>query len=302
MENTGNRRFQFFNIQRKVAPYIFVAPGVLFYLMVTIFPVFSGIWISFHRWNIIFPRKPWVGLENYISVFQDPRFFTSLCNTLLYTAGVVPGAMIGGLVVAFLLNQRIKGRTLYRLLYYLPVVTPVAISAVIWKWIYDPRYGIFNWLISLFGFPPQDWLMNTGLVMFSVIVVAIWCGIGYRMVVFLAALQGIPKSYYEAAEIDGANKWQTFRYITLPLLKPATLFILVTSIISSFQVFALVSVLADGTGPLDSALVLVYYIFECAFTRLRMGYAAAMSMILFIIILIITALQWKFLGREVTYE
>ena len=288
-------------VQRMIAPYVFISPGVVFYLMVTIIPMVWGFWISFHKWSIIWPAHPWVGLGNYTALLSEDLFWTSLRNTAIYTAGVVPVEVAVALMVALLLNTRLRGRSFYRLLYYLPVVTPLSISAVIWQWIYHPHVGLFNWVMRLLRLPTHDWLQEIGTAMLAVIIVAIWSGVGYRMVIFLAALQGIPQTYYEAAMIDGAGRFALFRYITLPLLKPATLFVLVTSIIGSFQVFSIVNVLTQG-GPLDSTHVVVYYIYKRAFGDLQFGLAAAMSFVLFAIILVVTAIQWKLIGREVSYE
>jgi len=297
----NGRKYRIYRLQKASAPYIFILPGVVFYLMVTIVPMITGFWMSFHNWSIIRPTQPWVGLANYRKLLADPLFWTSMKNTLTYSIGVVPLQMVLALLVALLFNTGIKGKKYFRLLYYLPVITPLSIAAVIWTWMYHPNLGIFNQIVSLIGLQPQDWLGDPNWAMFSVILVAIWSGIGYRMVVYLAALQGIPRTYYEAAAIDGAGRWDAFRYITLPLLKPTTLYILVTSVISSFQVFGLINVLTGG-GPLDATQVVVSYIFKRAFGDLQFGLAAAMSFVLFGIILVITVIQWKFLGREVTYE
>lgn len=297
----NGRKYRMYRLQKASAPYIFILPGVAFYLMVTIVPMITGFWMSFHNWSIIRPTQPWVGLANYRKLLADPLFWTSMKNTLTYSVGVVPLQMVLALLVALLLNTGIKGKKFFRLLYYLPVITPLSIAAVIWTWMYHPNLGVFNQIVSIIGLQPQDWLGDPNWAMFSVILVAIWSGIGYRMVVYLAALQGIPRAYYEAAAIDGAGRWDAFRYITLPLLKPTTLYILVTSVISSFQVFGLINVLTGG-GPLDATQVVVSYIFKRAFGDLQFGLAAAMSFVLFGIILLITVIQWKFLGREVTYE
>ena len=190
---------------------------------------------------------------------------------------------------------------MFRLLYYLPVVTPLSIAAVIWQWIYHPQMGLLNAALSTFGVAPRNWLGDPKIAMFSVIIVAIWAGLGYKMVIFLAALQGIPESYYEAAMIDGANKLDLFRHITLPLLRPTTLYVFITSLISSFQVFGLVNVLTGG-GPLDATNVLVMHIYRRAFSDYQFGEASAMSFVLFAIILVFTLVQWKVMGREVSYD
>lgn len=290
-----------YRVQRQSAPYLFVAPAVIFYLIVTVIPMVMGFWMSLHRWNIIGRRQIWLGLGNYVALFHDPSFWRSLYNSLVYAAGVVPAELVGGLLVAVLLNSGLRLRTFYRLIYYLPVITPVAVAAVIWRWIYDPYYGIFTWAVRTVGLGPREWLNDTRTAMTAVMIVAVWGGIGFRMVVFLAALQGIPSTFYEAARIDGADTWQLFRAITLPLLKPAVLFVLITSFISSLQVFPLINILTGG-GPLDATRVVVYDIFDRAFGDMRFGAAAAMSFMLFAVIMIISLLQWRFLGRDVTYE
>ena len=292
---------ELYKLQRKVAPYGFILPGTAFYLMVTIMPMFMGLWMSLHRWNILRTRQTFIGLENYASVLTNPVFWEALKNTLIYTVGVVPVQIGLALIVALLLNAEIRGRTIFRLLYYLPVVTPLSIAAVIWQWIYHPQMGLLNAALSTFGVAPRNWLGDPKIAMFSVIIVAIWAGLGYKMVIFLAALQGIPESYYEAAMIDGANKLDLFRHITLPLLRPTTLYVFITSLISSFQVFGLVNVLTGG-GPLDATNVLVMHIYRRAFSDYQFGEASAMSFVLFAIILVFTLVQWKVMGREVSYD
>jgi len=190
---------------------------------------------------------------------------------------------------------------MFRLLYYLPVVTPLSIAAVIWQWIYHPQMGLLNAALSTFGVAPRNWLGDPQIAMLSVIIVAIWAGLGYKMVIFLAALQGIPESYYEAAMIDGANRLDLFRHITLPLLRPTMLYVFITSLIGSFQVFGLVNVLTGG-GPLDATNVLVMHIYRRAFSDYQFGEASAMSFVLFAIILLFTLVQWKVMGREVSYD
>ena len=301
VDSVETRRYRAYRLQRNVAPYILILPGTVFYLMVTIIPMVVGFWMSFHSWTIIRPTKPWVGIANYQKVIANPVFWTAMKNTLIYTVGVVPFQMALALMAAVLLNTQIRGRTFFRLLYYLPVVTPLSIAAVIWTWIYNPNLGLLNWFLRSLGFAGRDWLGDPKIAMLSVIIVAIWSGLGYRMVIFLAALQGIPETYYEAAMIDGAGWLDLFRFITMPLLKPATLYVLITSVIGSFQVFGLVNVLTGG-GPLDATNVLVMWIHRRAFGDYQFGEAAAASFVLFALVLAVTAIQWRILGREVSYE
>ncbi|MCK4258217.1 MAG: sugar ABC transporter permease [Halanaerobiales bacterium] len=287
--------------QRVLAPYIFIAPGFLFYMMVTFIPAVVGIWLSFHKWSIISPKAKFVGLQNYITMIHDERFWTAVKNTAIYSLGIIPGIVVFSLLLALLLNTKIKGIVFFRTLFYLPVVTPIAVASVIWMWIYHPRIGVMNSLIGLLGFNRVNWLGNPNTVMWALIIIGVWLAVGSKMIIYLAALQGIPRSYYEAAQIDGAGKWKSFWYITLPLLKPTTLFIVITTTMGAFMVFSQVNIMTQG-GPVDKSLVLVYYIFERGFTDLRMGYASAMSMFLFIVTVIFTLINWKLLGRNVSYE
>lgn len=290
-----------YRFQRKIAPYVFVLPGFLFYMMVTFIPAIIGIGLSFTNWTIISPKFRWVGLRNYERMLSDELFWTSLKNTFSYAVGLIPGVIIFALILALLLNTKVKGITLFRTIFYLPVVTPISVASVIWLWIYDRRTGILNWLVGLLKMPPRNWLMDPKTAMGSMVAMGIWLAVGSNMIVYLAALQGISKSYYEAADMDGANFWQKLRYITIPLLRPTTLFIVVTVTMGALRVFAQINIMTQG-GPLHHTSVIVHYIFQTAFTDLRMGYAAAMSVALFLITLVITFINWKFLGKGVNYD
>lgn len=290
-----------YKIQRKIAPYVFILPGVLFYLMVTFIPAIIGVGLSFTNWSIITPKFKWMGLRNYERLLSDDLFITSLKNTFQYAIWLIPGVIILSLLLALLLNTKVKGITLFRTIYYLPMVTPIAVASVIWMWIYDRRTGILNYIIGLFGMAPRNWLANMNTALGSIAVMGIWLAVGGNMIIYLAALQGISRSYYEAAEIDGAGYWQKFRFITMPLLQPTTLFIVITTTMGALRAFAQMNIMTQG-GPLNSTTTIVFYIFQTAFTDLRMGYAAAMSVILFLITLVLTFIDWKFLGKGVNYD
>jgi multiple sugar transport system permease protein len=208
--------------------------------------------------------------------------------------------MIISLSVALMMHKRLKGVGFLRTLYFLPSVTSFVAIALVWMWIYHPSFGAANFFLNLVGLPPLQWLNSAQTAMISIIIFSVWLGLGYQMVIFLAGLQGIPDELYEAALIDGASGWKRFWRITLPLLKPTTFFILVTSLIGSFQVFTSVYVMTGG-GPVRSTDVVVYHIYQAAWEQLRMGYASAMSWVLFIIIMIATWVQFKLMGREVEY-
>jgi multiple sugar transport system permease protein len=225
----------------------------------------------------------WVGLDNYVELFGDARFRRALLNTILYTLAVVPFAMAIALAVAIGLNQRIRGRATFRVLYYVPVVTATVAVATVWMWIYNPNVGLGNMVLGFFGLGPVRWLADTTTALPSIMIVGIWQGLGAKIVIYLAALQSVRRELVEAARVDGAGSWQAFRNVTWPALRPVQFFVLVTSIISSFQVFDLVYVMTRG-GPADSTVVLTYDIYHNAFHSLRLGYASAETMMAFVLI------------------
>ncbi|MBI4546573.1 MAG: extracellular solute-binding protein [Ignavibacteriae bacterium] len=278
----------------------FLAPSLL-HLVVFIFtPIIFAAYLSTHRWDIVVPDKPFVGLENFKEMLSDPTFWNALKNTFIFALNV-PIGMIVSLAVALMMHKRLKGVGFLRTLYFLPSVTSFVAIALVWMWMYHPSFGAANFLMSFVGLPPLQWLNSTQTAMVAIIIFSVWFGLGYQMVIFLAGLQGIPEELYEAARIDGANEWQRFWRITLPLLKPTTFFILVTSLIASFQVFTTVYIMTAG-GPVRSTDVIVYHIYQAAWEQLRMGYASAMSWVLFVIIMIATWIQFKVMGREVEYS
>ena len=277
----------------------FLAPSMLHLIVFVVTPIIFAAYLSTHRWDIIVPDKPFVGLGNFSEMAGDSYFWNALKNTFLYTLNV-PIGMAVSLVVALMMNQRLKGVNLLRTLYFLPSVTSFVAIALVWMWIYHPSFGMANAILGIVGIPPLQWLNSSETALISVIVFSVWLGIGYQMVIFLAGLQAIPEDLYEAARIDGATNWQRFWKITLPLLKPTTFFVLVTSFIGSFQVFTSIYVMTGG-GPTRSTDVFVYHIYQAAWEQLRMGYASAMSWVLFVIIMIATWIQFKLMGREVEY-
>jgi multiple sugar transport system permease protein len=277
----------------------FLAPSML-HLVVFIFtPIVFAAYLSVHRWDIVVPDKPFVGLENFSRMLQDSTFWNALKNTLVYTLNVPIGMAIS-LAVAVMMNRRLKGIALMRTLYFLPSVTSFVAIALVWMWIYHPTFGVANYLLSLVHLGPLQWLNSTDTAMMSIILFSVWLSLGYQMVIYLAGLQGIPEELHDAARIDGANSWHRFWHVTFPLLKPTTFFILVTSFISSFQVFTSIYVMTAG-GPVRSTDVIVYHIYQAAWEQLRMGYASAMSWVLFVIIMIATWIQFRLIGRSVDY-
>lgn len=277
----------------------FLAPSLILILAFVVAPLVFSLYLSVHRWDVVSPEKPFVGLQNFLGILQNPLFWNALKNTFLFTLQV-PVSMALALFVAVLLNQKIPGRNVFRTLFFLPTVSSFVAVAMVWQWMYHPEFGLANYLLGKLRLGPFPWLTDPRTALPSIMVMTIWMSIGYQMVIFLAGLQGIPQEYFEAAMIDGASAWQRFRHITLPLLKPTTFFVLVTSMIGSFQVFTSVYVMTQG-GPARSTDVLVYHIYQSAWEYLKMGEASAMSWILFCIILLATYLQFRWVGKRVEY-
>jgi ABC-type sugar transport system permease subunit/ABC-type glycerol-3-phosphate transport system substrate-binding protein len=277
----------------------FLAPSLLHLTVFVLTPIVFAGYLSLHRWDVVVPDKPFVGIDNFREMFADAAFWNALKNTFLYTLNV-PVGMALSLAVALMMNRRFKGIALLRALYFLPSVTSFVAIALVWMWIYHPTFGIANFLLGLVGLGPSAWLNSTDTAMVSLIIFSIWLGLGYQMIIFLAGLQGIPEELHDAARIDGSGSWNRFWHITLPLLKPTTFFILITSFISSFQVFTSIYIMTAG-GPVKSTDVIVYHIYQSAWEQLRMGYASAMSWVLFLIIVAATWIQFRLMGRQIEY-
>lgn len=277
----------------------FLAPSLLHLIFFIFTPIAFAAFLSTHRWDIIAADKPFVGFANFLEMFRDPDFWNALKNTAVFTVNV-PLGMALSLGVALMMHRRLKGLGFLRTLYFLPSVTSFVAIALVWMWMYHPAFGAANFLLGLAGLPPLQWLNAPETAMIAVIIFSIWMGIGYQMVIFLAGLQGIPGELYEAARMDGAGRWRQFVHVTWPLLKPTTFFILVTSMIGSFQVFTSVYIMTAG-GPVRSTDVVVYHIYQAAWEQLRMGYASAMSWVLFVIIMAATWVQFRLMGKEVEY-
>ncbi|HWU40717.1 MAG TPA: sugar ABC transporter permease [Candidatus Acidoferrum sp.] len=275
-----------------------LTPALLFFAVFVGFPVLYSFYLSFHDWNMMSPQPAWVGLENYTALLRDELFIRSLVQTTIFTAGITGCIVVLSLVTALLLDQRLRQIWLYRTIYYLPAVTSVVAIGIVWLWIFDPQFGLINQTFKAMGVVGPRWLSDQRLALPTLILTAAWRNVGYFATIFLAGLQGIDTMYYEAARIDGAGTWGCFRRITLPLLRPTTLFVLIMSVILSFQVFALVYVMTGG-GPAGSTSVIVFYLYQQAFTYFRMGYACAIGYVLFGIIFLLTLVQFKFFGKQV---
>lgn len=278
---------------------LFLLPNLIGFLFFTGIPIISSFILSFTEWDLLSPPK-FVGVENYVRLFQDPEFWASLKHTLYFILGYLPTVMVLALGVALILNKKLKFKIFYRAAYFIPVVTSWVAVALIWKWLFNPAYGLINYSLSLIGIEGPAWLHDPNWAMPGIILTSVWKDVGFVMVMFLAGLQGISESYYEAAEIDGASASQKFWHITLPLLAPTTFFVLVISLINSFQVFDQVMIMTEG-GPAGSTTVMVQQIYNHAFRYFQMGYASAFSWILFFLVFTVTAIQMKHQKRWVDY-
>ena len=280
--------------------YFFLLPNILGFLAFNLFPLLFAIGMSFTRWDLISPPT-FIGLSNYEKLFlEDESFRIAIKNTLFFTVLSVPSGTILSLILANALNQKIRGTTFYRTAYFLPVVSSSIAVALVWAWVFNPDFGLVNEILSTFGLPRLKWLASSTWALPAVVIVSVWRGIGPSTVIFLAGLQGISEELYDAAKIDGANARQLFRHITIPMLSPTTFFVIVVSIIGSFQVFDLIYMMTRG-GPGRASMVLVYYIYEHAFRWFGMGYAASIAFVLFVVILILTLIQLRLSGRWVHY-
>ncbi|MEM7132954.1 MAG: sugar ABC transporter permease [Chloroflexota bacterium] len=271
--------------------YVFLLVPILLLTAIKIYPVFYNVYLSFTNYDLFSPIK-FVGVDNYADVFSQDVNLKAIRNTIYFTIGAVPLGTVLALTVAGLLNNAIRGKLLFRTLYYLPVITSGVVTAMIWKWIYSPQFGLLNYFLGLVGIPKQNWLSDPNLALPSLVIITIWAAIGGHMIIFLAALQDIPPELNEAAAIDGAKGWQSFLYITIPLLRPVILFVVVTYSIGIFRNFGIIFLLTQG-GPQNTTNTLVWEVYQNAFGYLRLGRASALAMILLATIFIITYINFR---------
>lgn len=278
-----------------------LAPSAFVLFAFVILPVIMALLLSFTEWKVLSRNPSFVGVQNYLELVGEEDLARALKNTLYFSVLKIPTDMALSLAIALLLNQKLHGLSFYRTAYFIPVITSVAAVSAVWRWIYEPNFGLANALLEKAGLSSQTWLSDPALAMPAVALVALWKGLGYDVVIFLAGLQNIPAVYYEAATVDGANAWQRFRHITLPLLSPVTYFVLVMSIINSFKVFAQIHVLTPDGGPLGSTEVMVFYIYRLAFQEFKFGRAAAVAFVLFAVVLGVTLVQRWLIEPRVHY-
>lgn len=278
------------------AAWLFLTPAMGLLFLFVFVPMIGALWISFHSWDLL-NEMEWAGLSNYVTLFQDEDWFAALKRTFLYALCYVPALYVMSLLLALIVKHIGKGVGIFRTGYFMPIILSSVVTGIIWKMMYNDRSGIINNILNVLFGVRIPWLSSTDYAMIAVLIVNVWQQMGYYMVVFLAGLQDIPATYYEAAKIDGANGWQIFWKITLPNLKNTSLFVIVMTLIGSFQAYDQIAMLTEG-GPASSTTLSVQYIYETAFSNYNMGYAAALALNLFVIILVFSLLQFKLIREE----
>lgn len=279
---------------------LFTSPWIIGFLAFRVYPFFASLYYSFTFYPIL-DRPKWVGLDNYINLFDDPRFLTSLYNTSYYALGAVPLATVVGIGLAMLLNTKVRGLSFFRTIYFLPSITPVVATAIVWLWMFDPINGVINYMLDLVGIHGPGWMGSPQWSKPALILMSMW-GVGGAVVIYLASLQDVPRELLEAAELDGANSGQKIRHVTLPMISPVILFNVITGIIGAFQYFTEAFVMTGGTGsPADSTLMMSIYLYQSAFQYFKIGYASAQAWMLFLIVIAFTVVLFRVSGRLVYY-
>ena len=287
--------FEKFSNNQNFAAWIFILPAILGTFIFIVIPVIFSFGLSFTEWDLLNPIK-FVGIENYKLLFKDGLFYKILTNTVVFALSTSILGVIIPLILASILNSKIRGSEFFKTSYFLPFITPMVVIGIIWAWIFDPNIGLLNQVLHI----NINWLYDSKFALPALIIVSVWKLIGYNMIIFLSSLSSISNSMFEAAKIDGANAFQTFKNVTIPLLSPTIFFVIIITAISSFQVFDLIYLMTQG-GPFDSTNVLVYAIYKNAFEYFNVGKASAIAYVLFAIILVLTLVQWS-LRKKIVYN
>lgn len=296
------RFFHFFKTprgHRTITGYLFISPFVFGVLFWVLYPALMAAWLSFQKWNLITPAT-FVGLQNFDTMVNDKLFWQALKVTWIFTMFSVPLSLMISFSMALLINTKVRGLALFRTVYYLPSIVPAVANAVLWAWILNTDFGLLNSILNYFGIPKVAWLQQPEWALPAIIMMSLW-GVGQAMIIFLAGLQGIDDTYYEAAKIDGAGLWSQFVHITVPMMSSVIFFNLIMGVIGSFQIFTAGYLITDG-GPQNATLFYVLYLYRVGFQYLKMGYASALSWVLFFIILAFTLIIFKTVGRKVYYQ
>ena len=287
-------------LRRRAWVLVFLGPSLLGLLMFFVGPVAFSLGLTTFKWNLLSPAE-FVGFQNFANLFSDTRFWTALEHNAIYTVLYVPAVLVLAFLLALLLNQPLRGRTFFRMAFYMPVVSSWVAVSMMWRWIFNPQYGLINVALAALGVQGPNWLFDPDTALYAVIIASVWKDAGFSTVLFLAGLQNIPDTYYEAAQIDGANSWQRLRHITVPLITPTAFFVMITTLIGAFQVYDQMALMPVEFAQRGTT-VIVQHIVNNAFSYQRMGYAATISWALFIIIFVITIIQLRYQNRWVHYE
>ena len=301
-KSSGKGIFHYFKTpegRRTFWGYLFISPFILGVMIWVVYPAGMAAWLAFQKWNLITPPK-YVGLDNFQTMFADKLFWQSMKVTFTYTFVSVPLGLIIAFLLALLINTKVRGLAVFRTVYYLPSIVPAVASAVLWAWIFNTDFGLLNAGLNMLGFNKIAWLQQPEYALPALILMSLW-SVGAAMIIFLAGLQGIDDVFYEAAKIDGAGAWQQMWHITIPLMSSVIFFNLILGVINSFQVFTAGYLITSG-GPQNATLFYVLYLYRNGFQYLKMGYAAALSWVLFLIILIFTGIIFATVGKKVYYS
>lgn len=286
---------------KTLKPYLFVAPALLVFLAFSIYPILNTIFLSFYEWDMISPTKEFVGIKNYRTLFKDVKFYQTLSNTFVYMVLTVGLGMILAVALALFLRKDTRVNKFMQNLIFTPYIVSLASISFLWMWLMNNDFGLLNYLLSLVGIEPIDWLGNPDVALLSLVIISVWKTLGYNTLIILSALQSIPKHLYEAAALDKSTKRQTFMKITLPMISPTLFFLTIVSIIGSFKVFETIQIITSG-GPQNSTNTLVYSIYEYGFQFYKIGYASTIGVVLLVIISIFTIIYFKLLSKKVHYQ
>ena len=278
----------------------FILPAMIPMFFFWIYPILKSSWLSFTDWDYMSPSYSYVGTENYADVFTNDGFWSALSNTVVFAIGTMIPTLVIGLFVALLLNSKIKGKSIYRFLVFSPWITPTVAISIVWSWIFQPKGGLANELLGLFGIPASQWMTSSDTAMLSVIIVTVWKGIGYSAIFYLVAMDKIPEDRYEAAALDGANFWQKLRYITIPGISPTTFFLTIITMVDALKAYDQIQILTQG-GPSGSTRTLTYLFYQLGFEQFKMGQASAVAIIIVFITVVLSVAQFKLSKKWVNY-
>ena len=280
---------------------IFILPALVPLLVFWVWPMIDSLYISFTDWDFMSPEFNYVGFKNYFNLFTDKNFYQVLFNTLYFSVGSVIPTVIGGLLLALLLNKKMKGIGIFRTILFSPWVTPMVAVSIVWSWIFEPRVGLANYILGLFGIPKLLWAQSSSLAMVVILVVTVWKGLGWAMIFYLEALQKVPIELYEACSIDGGSNFSKFKNITLPMISPTTFFLAIISTVNAFQAYDQIQVITQG-GPAGSTRTILYMYYQSAFESYNMGQATAVATMLVLFTAILSILQFTMSKKWVHYQ